>query len=112
MIRLLNVGVMLEDNRELKEIAAKRLEISLDSIKSLDIVKETIDARRYKGSPIQIIYTLDVGLNIDEKNVLKKFKRDKNVSVAPIKSLENIFIKPFFFQRVPKTSNLKNFFCF
>ena len=92
MIRLLNIGVTLDDNRELKEIAAKRLEISVDAVKSLDIVKETIDARRYKGSPIQFIYTLDVGLTVDEKAVLKKFKRDKNVSVAPIKSMENIFI--------------------
>lgn len=92
MIRLQNITVTLDDERELTEIAANRLEIPCDSVKSADIIKQTIDARRYKGSPITFIYELDVALKINEKEILKKFKRDKNVALAPQKSLESFHI--------------------
>lgn len=91
MIRLSNIAVKFDDESDLKELAAKKLKISKDFIKSASIVKKTVDARRYKGQPILFVYILDVELNADEKNILQKFKKDKHIAAASLKTNENIF---------------------
>ena len=76
MIRLTDIKVPISEASSLEEIAAGVLKVSAENIKNLKIIKKAVDARRYIGSPIVFIYTLDVTLNVNEKKILEKFKRD------------------------------------
>ena len=82
MIRLTDIKVPISEASSLEEIAAGVLKVSAENIKNIKIIKKAVDARRYKGSPIVFIYTLDVTLNVNEKKILEKFKRDKHISIA------------------------------
>lgn len=101
MIRLSNISVKLSDDTSLAFLVAKKLQIKTDLIKSLQIVKQTIDARRYKGSPVLFCYTVDVSLTVNENDILKKFKRDKNISRAPLDDNKDIFINKFSKREIP-----------
>ena len=63
-----NLAVNLSDDRELIEIAADHLKISLKKISKINILRKAIDARRYHGSEIKFIYNIDVKL-VDEKSI-------------------------------------------
>ncbi|MBR3722060.1 MAG: FAD-binding protein [Selenomonadaceae bacterium] len=93
MIRLTDIKVSISDVSSLKEIAARFLKLSANDVRSVEIAKKAVDARKYKGSPIMFIYTLDITLNIDEKKIKEKFKRDKHISLAPKISDKKIFFK-------------------
>lgn len=80
MIRLQNFSVPFDVDTSLQELAAKRLELPLQSIAEVVIVRKAVDARRYKGAPIRFNYILDVVVQGGEKKVLNRFKKDKNVS--------------------------------
>ena len=60
MIRISSYAVPLSDERPLAALAAERLGIVPEDILAVSIVRRAIDARRYRGAPLAILYTLDV----------------------------------------------------
>ena len=80
MIRINNLSVSFDDKTPLEQLAAKRLELPPQSIAGVVIVRKAIDARRYKGAPIKNIYMLDVEVAGNEKKLITRFKKDKNIS--------------------------------
>lgn len=80
MIRLQNFNVSIDEKKSLEELVARRLELPLQSVAEVVIVRKAIDARRYKGAPIRFVYILDVAINGSEKKVLARFKKDKNLT--------------------------------
>ncbi|MCR5757793.1 MAG: hypothetical protein K6F95_07790 [Selenomonas sp.] len=79
MIRIKNLQVPFDDERPLTTLAAKRLQLPPQAVAGVVIVRKAIDARRYHGAPVQFVYMLDVTVNMPEKNVLKKLRKDRNV---------------------------------
>ena len=77
-VRIKNLSVDLNDERNLNEIAAAYLKIDAKKILALKIIHKTLDARRYRGAGIKFIYTVDV--EFDGKINLA---RDKNISKIP-----------------------------
>ena len=94
MIRIQNISVSFDDKTPLAVLAENRLKLPPHSISGVVIVRKAIDARRYKGAGIKYIYILDVELKGKEKNVLSRFKRDKNISLAPAKATQRVFLPP------------------
>ena len=90
MIRIKNFNVPFNDVSPIDVLAAKRLKLPPQAISEVVIVRKGIDARRYKGAPINYVYILDVKVNIAEKKVLAKLKHDKNVALVQIKKAEKI----------------------
>ena len=82
MIRILNFNVAFNDKSSLQELAAKRLNLAPQDIREVLIVRKAIDARRFHGAPIRFVYMLDVDLEGNEKRVLARFKKDKNIQPA------------------------------
>ena len=79
MIRIKNLQVAFSDERPLQALAAKRLQLPPQAIAGVVIVRKAVDARRYHGAPVQFVYMLDVSVNIPEKNIAKKLRKDKQV---------------------------------
>ncbi|WP_303996130.1 NAD(P)/FAD-dependent oxidoreductase [Megamonas hypermegale] len=90
MIRIKNFNVPFNDVSPIDVLAAKRLKLPPQAISEVVIVRKGIDARRYKGAPINYVYILDVKVNIAEKKVLAKLKHDKNVELVQVKKAEKI----------------------
>ena len=63
-------------------LAAKRLSLPPQAVSEVVIVRKAVDARRYKGAPIQFVYMLDVEVKGSEKKVLAQLRRDKNIEKA------------------------------
>lgn len=82
MIRIKNLKVHFADTTELPALAAKRLKISVQDILEVAIVRKAVDARRYRGAPIQFVYMLDVKVRGSEKKIIQTFKKDSNISLA------------------------------
>jgi len=74
----MNLHVPFDEKRPLEALAAERLQISPDAVRQVTLVRKAIDARHYKNSPIQFVYTLDVQAD-GEKRLLMRAKRDKNI---------------------------------
>jgi hypothetical protein len=75
-IKINNISLGLdEDTRELKAKAAKKLKLSEDRISSLNILKESVDAR--KKDSIKLNYALEV--RVDGEEQLVKRLKDKDV---------------------------------
>ena len=84
MIRIRDLAVPLTETASLEDLAAKRLMLPPQQIAGVVIVRKAVDARRYRGAPIQFVYILDVRLEPKlEKKVLQKLRRDRNVEAAP-----------------------------
>ena len=83
MIRIQNFNVSFDDRTPLPELVEQRLELPPHCVSEVVIVRKAIDARRYKGAPIKFVYILDVALEGNEKKVVSRFRRDKNVDWAP-----------------------------
>ncbi|MBP3781314.1 MAG: hypothetical protein ILA30_06590, partial [Selenomonas sp.] len=79
MIRIKNMQVPFTEKRSLVQLAARRLQLPPQAVTEVVIVRKAVDARRYHGAPVQFVYMLDVKLNMPEKDVLKKLRRDKNL---------------------------------
>lgn len=92
-VRIKNLPVDLNDDRNLTEIAAAYLKIDAAKIRSLKIIRKATDARRYHGAGIKFNYILDV--EFDGKINLA---RDKNLEKVPA-------AKIFDFAKLPQ--NLK-----
>lgn len=94
MIRIQNFNVAFEDQTPLAELVAKRLELPPHCISGVVIVRKAIDARRYKGAPIRFVYILDVEIAGNEKKLLARLKKDKQISLAPLKQAEEDKMPP------------------
>lgn len=87
-IRIKNLSVDLNDERNLSEVAAAYLKIDAKKIRALKIIRQAIDARRYHGAGIKFNYILEV--EFDGKINLA---RDKNLGkVSPEKTFERVKI--------------------
>ncbi len=81
-IRIKNLAVDLNDERNLSEIAAAYLKIEVKKISNLKIIRQTIDARRYHGVGIKFNYILEVEFD-GEINLA----RDKNLEKIPAEKI-------------------------
>ena len=54
MLRIRNFQVAFTDESSLKELAARRLRLPPQAVLEVVIVRKAVDARRYKGAPIQL----------------------------------------------------------
>ena len=88
MLRITNFSVPFDDESPLKDIVAKRLKLPPEAVLEVVVVRKAIDARRYKNSPIQFVYMLNVAVAVPEKKVLAKLRNDKNVAMLEGKSQE------------------------
>ena len=80
MIRLTQVKLLVNHSDiDLKNKVAKALKISPNAIKSINICKKSIDAR--KKPELYFIYTLDI--QVDNEQQILKNKRLTNVSITP-----------------------------
>ena len=82
MLRIRNLQVPFADSTSLRELAARRLGLPPEAVSGVEIVRKAIDARRYHGAPLLFTYVLDVRVE-HEKKVLARWRRDKNVELAP-----------------------------
>jgi len=82
MIRISEINISIEHDKESNVLfqAAKRLGIGADCIKSLRIVKKSVDAR--KKARICFVYTVDIAIDKDENTILTSIS-DKHVCLAP-----------------------------
>ena len=80
MIRIDQVKVEVSGQEaDLKQVIAKKLKVSEGEIKSLEILKKSVDAR--KKPIIYFVYSIIVELSNDnEKRILAKFKKDNNIN--------------------------------
>lgn len=85
MIRINDFRVPFTAKEPLEELVAKRLKLPLRDIAEAVIVRKGLDARRYKGRDIEFVYILDIKVNGDEKKIIAKLSRDKNIKIAPKK---------------------------
>ncbi len=92
MIRIKNFNVPFNDVSPIDVLVAKRLKLPPQAISEVVIVRKGIDARRYKGAPINFVYILNVKVNLAEKKVLAKLRHDKNVEIISAEKTE--VIKP------------------
>ena len=82
MIRLRDIQLPPEHNaHQLQFEAAQMLHISNSKIRSLRIIRRSVDAR--KKPDVKIIYTVDVTVDGNEKRVLKQ-SGCKRASIAPV----------------------------
>ena len=82
MIRITNLNVPFTAAEPLEFHAARRLRIAVQEIRQVRIVRKAVDARRYKGTPIQFVYILDVEVSAAEGKLLQALRRDKNITVC------------------------------
>lgn len=76
MLRINEIKLPLDySEQDLKKATAKALKIKSDNIKSLNIVRKSIDSR--KKSDIKFIFAVDVTIDGDEESVLKKCGSNK-----------------------------------
>lgn len=78
MLKLVNLRVALDDDRNLAEIVAQRLKISLKDIVKLDILRKSLDARR--KDKIGFVYNICLEVLAKEK-VLAKSCKNPDLSV-------------------------------
>ena len=83
MIRISNFAVHLDNRVPLTSLAARRLGLPPQAVPEVVIVRKAVDARRYRGAPIQFVYVLDVTVSVSERKLLDKFRRDRNIGKAP-----------------------------
>ena len=60
MIRISELRMAPGDARPLMAVAAERLDLPPEAIQSVGLVRQALDARRYRGAPIAFSCVLDV----------------------------------------------------
>lgn len=92
MIRISNFNVAFDDKASLEELAAKRLNLAPQDIHEVLIVRKAVDARRFHGAPIRFVYMLDVAVRGNERKILARLKRDKNIHLAKEERQDNFAV--------------------
>lgn len=90
MLRITNVNVVFDDETPLREIAAKRLNVSPEEVLEIKVARRAVDARRYKGAPIYFVYALDVKTTLTRKAEKAKCRRDKQISAIEETARESV----------------------
>ena len=86
-IRINNLNLNIdEDFNDLERKVCKKLKISKDNIKNIELIKESLDAR--KKNDIKFKYCVDVFCN-NEKKILSKL-HDKDIKIDERKELEKL----------------------
>ncbi|MBC8015240.1 MAG: hypothetical protein H7X79_05790 [Sporomusaceae bacterium] len=80
MLRIINMRVSLDENTDIKNLAAKRLKLPPQAVLEVVIVRKALDARRKNN--ITFVYSLDVRVSVPEGQVLSRLKGDKDISIA------------------------------
>lgn len=81
MIRIRNIRLsVLKDKEKLRVKLLNKLKENNNNLIKYNIVKRSIDARRKNN--ISYVYTIDASFE-NEDNILKKFKKDTTISIAP-----------------------------
>ena len=83
LIRINNLTAALDDDSTLEELAAHQLKIPRGAIRSIELIRKAIDARRRNGAPIVFNYIVDV--NVADGI---RLKRDKNILIPPARFLQ------------------------
>ncbi len=79
MIKISNINIPLDQaDTPLVCIAARKLRIKQEDIKSVKLLKKSVDAR--KKNAIQLVYALAVEAK-NEKAILKRFEKQSNISL-------------------------------
>jgi len=94
VIRIQNFSVSFDDTTPLNALVEKRMELPPHSVSEVVIVRKAIDARRYKGATIKFVYILDVIIDGNEKKILNRFKKNKNIDWAPKKVIPPKYPSP------------------
>ncbi len=82
MIRVHDLALPFDhDTDDLNKALAKRLGLGLNGLQDVQVVRQSIDARR--RSRIVFVYTVDVKVD-DEPRILKDCARDAKVGLAPV----------------------------
>ncbi len=69
-IRINNLNLNIdEDFNDLERKVCKKLKISKDNIKNIELIKESLDAR--KKNDIKFKYCVDVFCNNEKKDIIK-----------------------------------------
>ena len=82
LLRIKNMQVPLAEEAALPVLVAKRLGLPPQAVLGVVIVRKAVDARRYRGAPIQFTYMLDV--EVDQAHAKKLrgiLKKDKNLEI-------------------------------
>lgn len=83
-IRIKNLFVPLDENKDVQKFLAARWQIKPEKILQIDILRKTLDARRYHNLPIGFVYTLDVEFSDNHKTFLqenKKLAHEKDLQI-------------------------------
>lgn len=80
MLRISNFQVPIEEEAALEQLAARRLKVPIEAVEKIVVRRKAVDARRYRGAPIQFVYVLDVWLSVPEKQVLSRCRKDRNIA--------------------------------
>ena len=82
MLRIKNMQVPLAEEAALPVLVAKRLGLPPQAVLGVVIVRKAVDARRYRGAPIQFTYMLDVEVDPAHAKKLRGIlKKDKNLEI-------------------------------
>ena len=84
LLRITDFQVAFDDETPLEELAARRLKLPPHAVAEVRVVRKAIDARRYRGAPIQFVYVLDVRLAGSEQKARSLWGRDRRISPVPV----------------------------
>ncbi len=83
MIRITNFTMPVAEQLPLAAAAARYLRVPAGEVSEAVLVRQTLDARRYHGAPLQFVSVVDVRLAGGDGKVLQRLRRDKHVAAAP-----------------------------
>lgn len=99
MLRLTEFKLPLEHTAaDFTAALLKRLEIRAEELMAHQIFRRAVDAR--KPEEMRFIYTLDLQVK-NEKALLKRFKKDKNLGITPDSSYQFVAQAPPYWQNRP-----------
>lgn len=100
MIRVQNLTAPLSAREPLEELIARRLRLPAGAVREIHLVRQAVDARRYRGAPLGFSYVVDVDVVGGDKKVLRRWSKDRNVMAAPAP-------RPSLWERLPRLSQIE-----
>lgn len=90
MYRITNIKIAIDVKQDLRREASKKMKVKPSQIKSLDIIKKSVDAR--KGS-IHFVYTVDVSLSDGVERKAERLKDVREVTKPIMKAVPQFTVK-------------------